>query len=208
MKHIFFDESGTDDALSKLENYVVGAAVITGTPRPVEVLVRRLRKKLRRPAWQHISASITEATKVAWFLGELTEEEVELISTVGDKTSFKENPSKAPHPKTLYAELVIQTLRPCIARHPRIEVWLHKKYTKRADRDALEKAIRERVADLYQEVLIIHQEPIQVKPHLLAADFVAWAIYQASERADDTFYQLIESKLVEENVTSFDHLTK
>lgn len=208
MKHVFFDESGTDDALSKLENFIVGAAVITGTPRSVELLVRRLRKKLRRPAWEEISASITEATKVSWFLGELGKVDLELISTISDKRSFKKNPSKAPHPKTLYAELVIQTLRPCIAKHPRVEVWLHKKYTKRANRDALEKAIRERVADLYQEVLIIRQEPIQVRPHLLAADFVACAIYQAYERTDDRFYRLIETKLVEENLTSFDHLTR
>jgi len=208
MKYVFFDESGTDDALSKFENFLVGVAVITATPRPIELLVRRLRKKLRRPAWEEISASITEATKVRWFLREFGQEEAELISTIADKESFRENPSRAPHPKTLYAELVIQTLRPCIAKYPRVEVWLHKKYTKRTDRDALEKAIRERVADLHQEVLIIHQEPIQVKPHLLAADFVAWAIYQACEHADDTFYRLIETKLVEENLTSFDHLMK
>jgi len=89
-----------------------------------------------------------------------------------------------------------------VERHPRLELWLDKRYTKSALRDRLEKTLREGIVDLTRQVVLVHQEDSRKQKGLQAADHVAWALYQKYERQDDAFYQILKGKVVAEEIVS------
>jgi len=87
-----------------------------------------------------------------------------------------------------------------VQRWPRLELCLDKRYTNKVLRHRLEKAIREGIADLHQEVVLIRQEDSISRKELQAVDYVAWAFFQKYERGNDRFYQIIAQKVVVEEV--------
>ena len=66
----------------------------------------------------------------------------------------------------------------------------------------LEKAIRQEIAGLPQEYVLIRQEDSLLFKELQAVDFIAWAFFQKFERADDHFYELIAPRVVDLDVIS------
>jgi len=92
-------------------------------------------------------------------------------------------------------------VRHCVERHPRLELWLDKRYTKPALRDRLERTLREGIADLAQQVVLVHQEDSRKQKGLQAVDHVAWALYQKYERGG-RLHQILEGKIVVEEVVS------
>lgn len=88
----------------------------------------------------------------------------------------------------------------CVERWPRIELLLDKRYTKRSLRLELERVIREGIAGLPQEVVLIRQEDSRSRKELQAVDHVAWAIYQKYEAGDNRFYEILQDKIVVEEV--------
>jgi len=67
----------------------------------------------------------------------------------------------------------------------------------------LEREIRESIADVSQEVVIIRQDDSIANKLLQAADYVAWAFFQKYEREDGRFYQLIADKVIDEEFVSY-----
>jgi hypothetical protein len=80
------------------------------------------------------------------------------------------------------------------------EMELDKRYTTKRLRYRLEKEIREEIADLHQEVVIIRQEDSIAHKELQAVDYIAWAFFQKYERRDDRFYQIIANRVIVEEV--------
>ena len=95
-----------------------------------------------------------------------------------------------------------RAVRHCVERHPRLELWLDKRYTKPAMRHRLEKTLREGMAGLPQQVVLLHQEDSRKQRGLQAVDHVAWALYQKYERGNDHLYRILEGKVVVEEVVS------
>ena len=80
--------------------------------------------------------------------------------------------------------------------HPRLELWLDKRYTKPALRHRLEMTIRDGITDISQQMVLLHQEDSQQQGGLQVADHVAWAFYQKHERSDNRLYQILKEKVV------------
>jgi hypothetical protein len=193
----YLDEAG-DVAPFGGSRCLVVAVLLTLDPRPIELHIKRARKTLGRKAKvDEMKATAVETSVTLRLLQALIDEEIEILTTVVDKRNIRRPPVD---PEDIYRELVTRTIRRCLERHPEIELWLDKRYTKPALRRLLEKTVREQVVDIPQQVLLIHQEDSQQHRGLQAVDHVAWALYQKHERNDDRLYQVIKEKIVSEEV--------
>ena len=81
-----------------------------------------------------------------------------------------------------------------------MNICLDRRYTNERQRFELETRIRESIQDLPQKVVMIQQENSISRKELQAVDAVAWAFFQKYERDNASFYQLISSKIIAEEI--------
>ena len=198
MRYGFLDESGDVDPFSGTR-FLVVAALSTAAPRPIELHIKRARKRLReRPASGEMKATHSREAIIERVLRAIAQEDVRIIAVIVDKQSIMKAPE---NPEAIYQAAVIRAVRHCVERWPRFDLYLDKRYTKKALRYRLEEVIREALVGVPQEVVLIRQEDSLTRKELQAVDFVAWSLFQKYERGEDRFYRIIEDKvLVEELV--------
>ena len=199
MHYAFVDESGTVDPFSGSHFLVVALLGMT-RPRPVELHVRRALKKYGTSlASGEMKADSSQESVVQQLLRSIARERVAIVAVIVDKRAIARPPEDL---EEIYREAVARTVRHAVSRWPRTEVCLDKRYTSRRLRRRLEMAIRERLVDLEQQMVIIRQEDSIGCKELQAVDFVAWAFFQKYQWGDDRFYRIIEEKVVVEEVVS------
>jgi len=199
MRYGFLDESGNVDPFSGTR-FLVVTVLSTLAPRSIELHVKRARKSLgKKPAPSEMKASTSEPRIVERLLKAIAQESVEIVAVVVDKQNILRPPGD---PEDIYRMAVTKAIRHCVERWPRSTFYLDKRYTKTVlGYHQLEEAIREGLVGAPQEVVLIRQEDSLVRKELQAVDHVAWAFFQKCERDDDRFYEVIEDKvLVEELV--------
>ncbi len=147
----FIDESGDVSPYSG-SRYLVVAALMTKEPRAIELHVKRTRVALGQRAMSaELKASAMEESITARLLRSLAAEEIEVIAAVLDKRSILRPPEE---PESLYRALLGHVVCLCLKRHSRLQLWLDKRYTNRAARDALEAQLREAVVDIPEQVSV------------------------------------------------------
>jgi hypothetical protein len=197
MHYGFLDESGSADPFSGSHVLVV-AVLATKIPRPIELHVKRARKRLGRKARpDEMKATVLEERVIERLLCSIVEEDVEIVAIIVDKRAILRPPKDT---EGIYREAVTRAVAHCVQRWPRIELFLDKRYTKISLRYMLEQVIREGIAGLPQEVVLIRQEDSRNNRGLQAVDHVAWAIYQKYEVGNDRFYAIIKDKITVEEV--------
>jgi len=102
----------------------------------------------------------------------------------------------------IYREAVTRAVAPCVERHPHLELWLDKRYTKPSLRHRLEKNVRAGIAGLPQQVVLLYQEDSRNQKGLQAVDHIAWAFYQKYERGDEGLSKICAVKVVVEELVS------
>lgn len=200
LRYAFLDESGTTDPFSGSHFLVVALLSVT-LPRSIELHVRRAHKKYGTSLSSgEMKASASREVAIERLLQTVAEEPIAIIAVVLNKQQILRPPDD---PEDLYREAVTLAVRHAVSRWPRIDLCLDKRYTTKRLRYRLEKEIREGIADLHQEVVIIHQEDSVARKELQAVDYIAWAFFQKYERRDDRFYQIVAERIiVEEEIES------
>jgi len=140
-----------------------------------------------------MKADASREAVIEHLLKAIAGEPLAIVAIIVDKRDITRPPRD---PEDIYREAVSLTVRHAVSRWPRIDICLDKRYTTKRLRYQLERVIRERIADLHQEVVIIHQEDSISSKELQAADYVAWAFYQKYERGNSRFYEIIADKVV------------
>lgn len=163
----------------------------------MEKLVRRIRRSLhRRARTSELKAARSHPRVIRRLLTGLAAIECELYVIVVDKQGITLSQSEA-----VYRATVANVVRHCVERHPQINLNLDKRYTKQAQQMQLEQTIREAIAHVSEQVVLIDQRDSWAVPGLQAADFVAWAFAQKYALNDDWAAQIIAQKaIVEEKV--------
>jgi len=207
MYYGFLDEAGGADPFSG-SHFLVVAVLTTSVPRPIEpcpeqgrrVHVKRARESLGRKAQlDEMKAAVLAERVIERLLRNIADEDVEIVAVIVDKRAILRPPDD---PEDIYREAVTRAIAHCVKRWSRIELFLDKRYTKESLRYELERVIREGIARLPQEVVLIRQEDSRHRKGLQAVDHVAWAIFQKYEAGDDRFYSVIKDKTVVEEVVS------
>ncbi len=189
----FLDESG-DPAPRTGSRYLVVAILATPQPRPIAQHVRRARRALgKRSPSGEFKARLTQPKVIERFLKTLATENISLYVVAVDKKSYRHAEGEA-----LYREAVARTVWYCVERSPRLHLILDRRYTNAKQRTELETAIREVIADVPGQLVIIEPLDSTARPELQAVDFVAWAFGQKYERGNDYFARLLTGRVVVE----------
>lgn len=197
LHYAFVDESGTVAPFSG-SHFLVIALLATKHYRPIELHVKRAHKKYGTSlASGEMKADVSREEVIKRLLQAVAREQIAIIAVIVDKRDIVRPPED---PEDIYRQAVTRAIRHAVSRWPRIDLCLDKRYTTKRLRYRLEKEIREVIADLPQEVVIVNQEDSIVQKELQAVDFIAWAFFQKYEREDERFYQIIANKVVVEEV--------
>ena len=193
----FLDESGGVDPFSGSHVLVV-SLLTTQAPRKIELRIKRAHQKLGRGAsGEELKASSSQARVITRFLESMAGEEIEIIAVIVDKRAILRPPENT---EDIYREAAAKAVSHCVARWPRIDLSLDKRYTKKSLRRELELAIREGISHLSQEVVLIRQEDSRNVKGLQAIDFVAWALFQKYEANDEQYYSIIQDRIIVEEI--------
>jgi len=122
--------------------------------------------------------------------------ECEIYVTVVDKRGITPQQCEA-----VYRAAVARVVRHCVERHPQVSLCLDKRYTNRTQQVQLEQAIREAIAHVPMQVVLVEQLDSWAVPGLQAVDFIAWSFEQKYGLDDDWAAQIIAQRvIVEEKV--------
>ena len=197
MHYAFIDESGTV-GLPGGTHFLVVALLNTGQPRGIELPVRRALKKYGTSLSRgEIKASNFEEKAIARLLEVIAKEDISIFATIVDQSVIVKPPAEM---EEIYRQAVAKTVYRLVECYPRVNICLDRRYTNERHRFELESQIRESIQDLPQKVVLIRQENSTSRKELQAVDAVAWAIFQKYERDNAIFYNIISSRMVNEEV--------
>ena len=201
LHHVFLDESGGVAISAKSELYLIVAALITRRPRPVELVIKRALKRFGTSvASGEIKAAHSSDKALRWTLEAIARQEAHVIAVVLDKRGIIRPPKD---PEDLYRQAMARAIRLCAERWLRLDVTVDKRYTHKHLRQQLEWRIRENLADITGQAVVIRQVDSMEVKELQAVDHVAWAFWRKYQWGDDSYYQIIKERvLVEEIITA------
>jgi len=191
----FVDESGTPSPASG-EQFFTVALLLVQKPRLVETLVRRVRRSLHRHARiSELKAARSHPGVIRRLMAGLAAIECEVYVIAVDKQSVAPQQSEA-----VYRAAMARLVRHCVERHPQVNVYLDRRYTNRAQQSQLERTIREAIAHVPGQVVLIKQLDSWAVPGLQAVDFVAWAFEQKYALGNDWAAQVIAGQVIMEEI--------
>jgi hypothetical protein len=190
----YVDESGAPSA-GDGNRYFAVAVLILPTPRAIELHVRRARRSLhRRAPSAELKAAQSAPVVISKLLEAIGGEPCEICAVIVDKRGVKDYQTEI-----VYQLAVARVIAHATERHPHLHVYLDKRYTNLGQRRALEQRIREAMAHIPNQVVIIEQVDSTSYPGLQAVDFVAWAIRRKHE-GNGAWADLIQDRVVAEEL--------
>ncbi|GAP13551.1 hypothetical protein LARV_01306 [Longilinea arvoryzae] len=197
MHFAFIDESGTV-GIPGGTHFLVVALLSTGQPREIELPIRHAMKKYGPSLSRgEIKAANFEEKAITRLLTEIAKENVSIFATIVDQSVIVKPPAEM---EEIYRRAVSKTVYKLVEQCPRVNICLDRRYTNERHRFELESKIRESIQDLPQKVVMIQQENSISRKELQAVDAVAWAFFQKYERDNASFYELISSKIIAEEI--------
>jgi hypothetical protein len=177
----YVDESGAPSPADG-NRYLAVAVLVPLTPRVIELHVRRARRSLRRrtPSGEPKAAQ-SNPVVVRTLLEAIAGEPCGICAVIVDKRGVEERQAEI-----VYQPAVARAIAHATQRHSHLHVYRDKRYTKLEQRLALEQRIREAIAHIPDQVVIIEQADSTGYPGLQAVDFVAWAIRRKHEGIGDS----------------------
>jgi len=202
MYYAFIDESGTVGVPGG-SHFLVVALLNTGQPRPIELIIRRALKKFGPSLSDgEFKASKFKDKANRRLLEILAKEDISIFATIVNQSVITKPPEEM---EKIYRQAVAKTIYRLVERYPRVNICLDRRYTNKRHRFELETNIREAIQDLPQKVILIRQENSTNRKELQAVDAISWAFFQKYERNEVSFYDIISSKIVnEEEITNKD----
>jgi len=197
LRYAYIDEAG-NIALSRQNHILVVAALCAETHHSIARIIRKAQKKVGSSlASGELKAKKANDRLVSAVLTALAQETIEVFAIIMDRRILEE---QLKDPEEMYRWAMARLVRKLVARFPRIEIDMDRRYTKEHLRYLLEKTVREGISDLPQKYVLIRHEDSILAKELQAVDFIAWALFQKYERGNSAFYELIAPRIVEEEL--------
>lgn len=158
--------------------------------------VRRARRALgaRSPGGE-FKARYARHRVIERFLTALAAEDFFLYVVAVEKRTYRKAAGEE-----LYRQAVARGVWHCVRQSPHLRLVMDKRYTNRRQQIALEMTIRETIAGIANQVVVIETIDSTALSELQAVDFVGWAFGQKYERADDRFVRILAERVAVEEV--------
>jgi len=187
----FTDESGIPSP-KDLKRYFVVAVLVTPSARRIELHIRRARRSLRRRhRASELKASQSHPRVIRRVLQAIAEEPCEIYAVIVDKQGLVEKQAEI-----VYRKAVARAIAYAVKRHPRLHIYIDKRYTNPHQQLELEYTIREAIAPILDQLVLIEQIESTRLPGLQAVDFIAWALAQKYEFSVNEWFSIIAQRCV------------
>ncbi|MBI3443489.1 DUF3800 domain-containing protein [Candidatus Woesebacteria bacterium] len=208
MAFIFLDESGDlgFDPRKKNSRYFLVTILSTGNKREIEKIVKKvhttLRKKVKRLSGGILHAYKEKPITRIRVLKKIADTECVVMTIYLNKAKVYTNLKEEKH--VLYNYVTNILLDRIMSRKlvdTKLELVLvaSKKETNKFLNENFKNYLQTQVNKKHGLKLKIEIRMPSEEKSLQAVDFVSWAIFRKYEHGDDTYYNLIKSKVIEEN---------
>ena len=207
MSFIFMDESGDlgfDFSKQGTSSYFLVTFLFTGKKRPIEKCVKKvhsgLRKKFRKIGVLH--AYREEPVTRKRLLSCLAKKDCKIMTILLNKRNVY---TRLQNEKAVLYNYVTNILldriftKKLLPSGGDVEIVASRRETNRFLNQSFQSYLSSQLAKNHDiKMRISIKTPFQEKA-LQAVDFVSWAIFRKYEHEDDTYYNIIRGKIVEEN---------
>lgn len=195
LHYAFVDESGGIDASGEHDWCLVVAAIACQTPRPLELLMKQAFKQFgASPAQAEFKAARSSEKTIYWLLRGVANLDTSIVVVAADGDSIRRMPKD---PETIYRRVTARVARLLVEKWPQLDIVIDKRYTHEHLRRRLERTIREEIAEVPGQVVVIRHEDSRHVRSLQVADLVAWACWQ-HRNGMSRFYDVISNRVVAE----------
>ena len=209
MAYIFLDESGdlgfdfTKRGTSSV--FVITFLFIDGSKRPIEKIVSRTHGELNKSVKRRIGvlhATNEKPITRRRLLKRLAEKDCAVMAICLNKKNVH---AKLRNEKQALYNYVANILLDRIYTHhavssaAEIELVASRRETNRFLNDNFRQYLSLKVKDFHHGTMRISIKTPREEKILQAVDFVSWSIFRKYEKGDDSYYDIIKRKIVEEN---------
>lgn len=200
--YAILDEAGDTGQRAHSSRYLVGVAVAAPSLHGAQRVASAVRKEARKHQIRlaELKARLVPTELVHEGLARSLEWDWELSAAIVDKRIAGNANQES---EELYRRLIAHLVERCVQRHPTLRVVIDKRYNNQSQRDKLTRMIENTLAKMSSpKIVSIEQADSKTHSELLLADYVAWAVFQKYERADEAAYQIIARRIVLEETTT------
>lgn len=204
--YCFFDESG--GIAQKQAPFVVHCVVVAEDRRLLDRIVRTTRRKhvdlVKGQPYLHAMESDprvrqTLLNQAAGCGG------IQFAACILDKSFYF---GREKHPDVLYRELIGYTVQRALEQFGASSsdtcIVLEQMHTRRSTNDALVEHVSSCVDVPVEQIAVAKKDHVEWGSGVQIADFAAWSLFQKYVRADRTYCDLIQEKIVYEEVVGVD----
>ena len=208
MAYIFLDESGDLGFNQKKENSKYFVVTILSTPnkKPLEKLVKKIHSQLRKKI-KRLSGGILHSYKEkpvtrTRLLSNLAKLDCSIMTIYLNKSKVY---TKLQEEKHLLYNYVTNILldrimsKNLVKRDNKIYLIASKRETNKFLNENFKNYLKNQIINRHKINLEVETKVPAQEKSLQVVDFVSWAIYRKYEFGDENFYNLIKSKIFEEN---------
>lgn len=191
MKTIYVDESGSP-APNDGDKFLIVAALIANSERAITLQVKRARRRVRiRSTGSELKASRSRPVIIKRLLRTLAQSPNEVVALIVDKQGISSEQAEI-----VYKNAIGYVVQHCAYNYPHADIYIDRRYTNRKQTIALEKAIRQQISSISDQVIIINQVDSAAYPGLQAVDFVAWAFREKYEHDTPWAVEIISHQVI------------
>jgi hypothetical protein len=196
IKYAYLDESG--DLGKRGSKFFVVAAILVEHPKILSRIMKRLRsRKLKKKLKQlpEIKASKSDKRIREFVLNRLRNTNCEIYAVVVEKTKIYDYLYDVKD--KLYNYLCGKLIGCLGLKAGKLIITIDKKHTNTLLRQDFDRYIKRKLSTLSGNLKVeIYHKPSFSLNELQVADFVAWSIHRKFNLGDDSYFKIIENKIV------------
>mgnify|MGYP001590911578 FL=1 len=206
-QHIFLDESGDLGFNKNKRNskYFIIAIIFTIDKKPLEKIVKKVHSSLRKKV-KRLSGGILHSHKEKpltrkRLLENLKEKDITIMTIYLDKSKVYSHLRNEKHILYNYVKYILMDrimTRKYLDKNKEILLTASKRETTKFLNDNFTKYLESQLKNKHKVLIKIEIKTPSEEKSLQAVDFVTWAIFRKYEFKDDSYYQIIKNKIVEE----------
>ncbi|OGM15913.1 hypothetical protein A2V56_04825 [Candidatus Woesebacteria bacterium RBG_19FT_COMBO_42_9] len=208
MAYIFLDESGDlgFNPKKKSSKYFVVTVLTTSDKKPIEKLVKKVHSKLRKKI-RKLSGGILHAYKEKpstkkRILSGLAGIDCLIMAIYLNKSKVYTKLKEEKHILYNYvANILLDRIMRKRFTFSRSKIFLiaSKRETNKFLNENFKNYLKNQVSNRHKVDMAVEIKTPAQERSLQAVDFVSWSIFRKYEHGDETYYNLIKSKVIEEN---------
>ncbi len=189
------DEAGDTGDTKGSSRYLVIAVVMINNLHWRRKAVLRAIRRMNKRSLPELKAKRTPGKVMIHLLEDVAALDIEIAAVILDKQKAK----RPDDSEDWYRQVCARVVRRCLEKYPHFSLIADKRYTNQRLRDRLVMAILESTPYSPGDMVWEYADSEREKA-VPAVDAVAWAIFQKYERGDETFYRIIQDKIIVEEV--------